>query len=93
MYMGKPATRMPSCRRWQRIAQRWGTPHCVISAWRSQLDGGKRDKALQAMDKQYALGEKKNDVAAMAADLQPKGNIMPRCESTTWLRAVRSFMR
>ncbi len=39
-------------------------------------DSGKLDKALQAMDKEYAVAEKKNDVAAMAADLQAKGNIL-----------------
>jgi tetratricopeptide (TPR) repeat protein len=39
-------------------------------------DSGKLDKALQAMDKQYAVAEKKNDAAAMAADLQAKGNIL-----------------
>lgn len=38
-------------------------------------DGGKFDKALQAMDEEYAVAEKKNDVASMAADLQAKGNI------------------
>jgi len=39
-------------------------------------DGGKLDKALQQMDKEFAVAEKKNDVAAMAADLQAKGNIL-----------------
>jgi len=39
-------------------------------------DNGKFDKALQAMDKEYAVAEKKNDAASMAADLQAKGNIM-----------------
>src|SRR3954463_3548264 len=39
-------------------------------------DSGKLDKALQAMDKEYAVAEKKNDVASMAADLQAKGNIL-----------------
>ena len=39
-------------------------------------DSGKLDKALQAMDKEYAVAEKKNDAAAMAADLQAKGNIL-----------------
>jgi tetratricopeptide (TPR) repeat protein len=38
-------------------------------------DGGKFNKAQQAMDKEYAVADKKNDVAAMAADLQAKGNI------------------
>jgi len=39
-------------------------------------DSGKLDKALQAMDKEYAVAEKKNDAASMAADLQAKGNIL-----------------
>ncbi len=39
-------------------------------------DGGKFDQALQQMDKEYAVAEKKNDAAAMAADLQAKGNIL-----------------
>ncbi len=38
-------------------------------------DSGKLDKALLAIDKEYAVAEKKNDVAAMSADLQAKGNI------------------
>lgn len=38
-------------------------------------DSGNLEKALQAIDKQYAVAEKKNDAAAMAADLQAKGNI------------------
>jgi tetratricopeptide (TPR) repeat protein len=40
------------------------------------VDSGKLDQALAELDKQYALGEKTNDVAAMAGDLQFKGNIM-----------------
>jgi len=38
-------------------------------------DSGKLDKALLAMDKEYAVAEKKNDAAAMSADLLAKGNI------------------
>jgi len=38
-------------------------------------DGGKFDQALQVMAKEYAVAEKKNDVASMAADLQAEGNI------------------
>ena len=38
-------------------------------------DSGNLDRALQAMDKEYAVAEKKNDAASMAADLQAKGNI------------------
>jgi len=40
------------------------------------VDRGKLDQAVQAMDKEFAVAEKKNDVAAMAADLQAKGNII-----------------
>ncbi|HWY56084.1 MAG TPA: tetratricopeptide repeat protein [Terriglobales bacterium] len=39
-------------------------------------DSGKLDKALQAIDKEYAVAEKKHDAAFMAADLQAKGNIL-----------------
>jgi tetratricopeptide (TPR) repeat protein len=39
-------------------------------------DAGKFDQALEAVDKQYALGEKSNDKPAMAGDLQLKGNIL-----------------
>ena len=41
-----------------------------------QADGGKLDKALEEVEKQYALGEKISDVAAMTGDLQLKGNIL-----------------
>lgn len=41
-----------------------------------QVDGGKLDKALEEVDKQYALGEKTGDVAAMTGDLQLRGNIL-----------------
>jgi tetratricopeptide (TPR) repeat protein len=39
-------------------------------------DSGNFAKALQDMDKEYAIAEKKNDLASMAADLQAKGNIL-----------------
>ena len=44
-------------------------------------DSGKLDKALQAIDRQYAVAEKKNDVAFMAADLQAKGNILSEMQN------------
>jgi tetratricopeptide (TPR) repeat protein len=40
------------------------------------VDGGKLSQALAEVDKQYALGQKTNDVPAMAGDLQLKGNIL-----------------
>jgi len=39
-------------------------------------DGGNFDKAAQQLDKEFAVAEKKNDAASMAADLQAKGNIL-----------------
>lgn len=40
------------------------------------VDGGKLDKAIAEVDKQYALGEKISDTAAMTGDLQLKGVIL-----------------
>ena len=40
------------------------------------LVSGKFDQALAEVEKQYALGEKGNDAAAMSGDLQLKGNIL-----------------
>jgi len=54
-------------------------------------DGGKFDKAIQAMDKEYAVAEKKSDVAAMAADLQAKGNIF--AEAQKYDAAAQAFDR
>lgn len=54
-------------------------------------DAGKFDEALQAMDKQYAIAQKSNDVVAMAGDIQTKGRILmeiPRFED-----AQREFDR
>src|SRR5262245_44301827 len=39
-------------------------------------DSGKLDQALAEVEKQYALGQKTNDVPAMAGDLQLKGNVL-----------------
>jgi tetratricopeptide (TPR) repeat protein len=39
-------------------------------------DSGKLDQALAELQKQYELGQKSNDVPAMAGDLQLKGNIL-----------------
>lgn len=40
------------------------------------VDSGKWDQALAEVDRQYALGEKTNDVPGMTGDLQLRGNIM-----------------
>jgi tetratricopeptide (TPR) repeat protein len=54
-------------------------------------DSGHFDQALQAMDKEYAVAEKKNDVASMAADLQAKGNILMAAQK--YDEAARLFDR
>jgi tetratricopeptide (TPR) repeat protein len=54
-------------------------------------DGGKLDKALQHMDKEFAVAQKKDDGAAMAADLQAKGNIM--AEMGKYDQATQQFER
>ncbi len=54
-------------------------------------DSGKLGDALHAMDKEYAVAEKKNDVASMAADLQAKGNIL--VEMSNYEEATRQFER
>jgi tetratricopeptide (TPR) repeat protein len=56
-----------------------------------QSDAGHFDKALAAMDKEYAVAEKKNDVASMAADLQAKGNI--QAASMKYGEAAKTFDR
>lgn len=40
------------------------------------VDSGKLDKALEDMDREFAVAEKINDLAAMSADLQAKGTIL-----------------
>jgi tetratricopeptide (TPR) repeat protein len=54
-------------------------------------DSGKLDKALQQMDKEFAVAEKKDDGAAMAADLQAKGNIL--AEMGKYDQATQQFDR
>jgi tetratricopeptide (TPR) repeat protein len=55
------------------------------------VDSGKLDKALEDVDKQYALGEKIGDVAAMAGDLQTKGTIL--LEMGKYAEAKEQFER
>ena len=54
-------------------------------------DSGKFDQAVQAMDREYAVAEKKNDSGAMAADLQAKGNIL--LEARKYAEAQKAFDR
>jgi tetratricopeptide (TPR) repeat protein len=55
------------------------------------VDSGKWDKALADVDKQYALGEKTNDIPGMTGDLQLKGNVL--LEMGKYDEAKASFER
>ncbi|HKP47436.1 MAG TPA: tetratricopeptide repeat protein [Pyrinomonadaceae bacterium] len=55
------------------------------------VDAGQMDKALAEVDNQYALGQKTNDVPAMAGDLQLKGNIL--LEMGRYDEAMDSYAR
>src|SRR5438477_13067605 len=54
-------------------------------------DARKYDQALAAMDKEYAVAEKKGDTASMAADLQAKGNIL--MQAGKYDEAAKTFNR
>ncbi|MGH9498405.1 MAG: tetratricopeptide repeat protein [Terriglobales bacterium] len=76
MYLGKPAEAESELQAMAAGARNDGelrTAYFALAVLAS--DSAKFDKAQQAMDKEYGVAEKKNDVAAMAADLQAKGNI------------------
>ncbi|HYG79125.1 MAG TPA: tetratricopeptide repeat protein [Pyrinomonadaceae bacterium] len=55
------------------------------------VDRGLLDKALEDVDKQYAIAEKAGDVAAMAGDLQTKGTIL--VEMGKYAEAKEQFER
>ncbi len=77
LYMGKPDEADAELQKMVQVARNDGELRTAFFGMAVVAsDGGKLDKAVQAMDKEYAVAEKKNDVAAMAADLQAKGNII-----------------
>jgi tetratricopeptide (TPR) repeat protein len=92
MYLGKPREATAELQRMAEQARNDGERRtaffcmAVVAA-----DRGKMDQALQAMDKEYEVAEKKNDVASMAADLQAKGNIL--VEIPNYDEAKRQFDR
>src|SRR5262249_29246904 len=73
-YKGKPADAQAEL---QKITDKARTDGERRTALFGQMvvaaDTGKLDQALAEVDKQYALGQKTNDVPAMAGDLQLKG--------------------
>jgi tetratricopeptide (TPR) repeat protein len=77
MYMGKPEDANAELQKMIDQARNDGEVRTALFGMAVVAsDSGKWDKAVQALDKEYAVAEKKNDVAAMAADLQAKGNII-----------------
>ena len=77
MYMGKPAKASDELQQMANQARNDGELRTALFGMAVvAADTGNFDKAVQQLDKQYAVAEKKNDVAAMAADLQAKGNIL-----------------
>jgi tetratricopeptide (TPR) repeat protein len=92
MYMGKPEEAKAELQKMVDQARNDGELRtaffgmAVVAA-----DSRKFDQALEAMDKEYAVAEKKSDFASMAADLQAKGNIL--VEMSKHDEAKRQFDR
>jgi tetratricopeptide (TPR) repeat protein len=92
LYMGKPEDANAELQKMAAQARNDGELRTALFGMAVVAsDGSKWDKAVEAMDKEYAVAEKKNDVASMAADLQAKGNII--AEIPKYDLATRQFER
>jgi tetratricopeptide (TPR) repeat protein len=77
MYMGKPDEAKAELQKITEKARSDGERRTALFGMAVvDVDSGKLDRALEDMDKEYAVAEKINDVAAMTGDLQTKGNIL-----------------
>jgi tetratricopeptide (TPR) repeat protein len=77
MYLGKPGEAEAELQNMARKARTDGERRTALLALTVlHADGGKMARALEDVDKQYALGEKTNDVPAMAFNCQLRGNIL-----------------
>jgi tetratricopeptide (TPR) repeat protein len=77
MYMGKPDEAAAELKAIDDNARSDGDRRTALFGMTVvDADAGKLDKAVEEVDKQYALGEKINDTAAMTGDLQLKGVIL-----------------
>ena len=77
MYMGKPAQADDELQQMANQARNDGELRTALFGMAVvAADSGKFDQAAQQLDKEFAVAEKKNDAAAMAADLQAKGAIL-----------------
>jgi tetratricopeptide (TPR) repeat protein len=76
MYQGKHDAARAELKKSYDIARNDGERRgALFTTTVTYLDQGKTDLALKELDKQYALGEKINDAAAMSGDLVFMGNI------------------
>jgi tetratricopeptide (TPR) repeat protein len=77
LYMGKSAEAAAELETMVKKARTDGERRTAFFASTvANMDGGKTAKALADVDKQYALGDKTKDTAAMAGDLVLRGNIL-----------------
>src|SRR5262245_30478039 len=77
LYMGKPTEAAAELDAMTKKARTDGERRTALFASTvANVDGGKTAKALAEVDKQYALGDKTKDAAAMAGDLVLRGNIL-----------------
>ncbi len=77
LYSGKPDQAMAELQNITQKARTDGERRTALFARTvAHVDGGKLAAALEDVDKQFALGEKTNDVPTMAFDCQLRGNIL-----------------
>jgi tetratricopeptide (TPR) repeat protein len=77
MYMGKSAQADDELQQMATQARNDGELRTALFGMAVvAADSGRFDQAAQQIDKEFAVAEKKNDPAAMAADLQAKGAIL-----------------
>ena len=77
LYMGKPAQAEAELQQIVDKARSDGEVRTALFGMAVvAADGANFQKAAQQLDKEFAVAQKKNDMASMAADLQAKGNIL-----------------
>jgi tetratricopeptide (TPR) repeat protein len=77
MYMGKPDEAAAEIAQMTKKARNDGERRTALFAQTIvHVDRGQMSRGLAEVDKQYSLGEKTGDAAAMAGDLNLKGNIL-----------------
>jgi tetratricopeptide (TPR) repeat protein len=92
MYMGKPKEADDELQQMANQARNDGELRTALFGMAVvAADRGNFEKAAEQLDKEFAVAEKKNDVAAMAADLQAKGNVL--VEMASFDQAKRQFDR